>query len=341
MQIQPYNDRIQLSLSTIAFTDNKERAAGMNLKEVYEIFYPGKCGKLPSVWKVPPKYRSKKEFFEELLPIEIRWLNYKIWNDKARRSRFLSDCKKEARYIAELRTYLFEHPWTISRIEGKAKTLLSGQISEECMNDRFLQIIDEEEVEISRNLRKYLFDTEANRLKTKWENVLTFYVLLAIFPKEINQIYVQYIYNREHNIHFKEEEDSNSSTEKDGILFQYEYPPDMGIVSPGEIINHTWVMKNVGNILWENRYYECNQSVIELDEKNRILHLPQIVYPGDKVSPSVSFYAPETPGTYVMNWKMKDGNGNEAFPDRLGLGLHFMVLDLEDEKVSRVKNGGN
>ena len=68
MQIQPYNDRIQLSLSTIAFTDNKERAAGMNLKEVYEIFYPGKCGKLPSVWKVPPKYRSKKEFFEELLP---------------------------------------------------------------------------------------------------------------------------------------------------------------------------------------------------------------------------------------------------------------------------------
>ena len=160
----------------------------MNLKEVYEIFYPGKCGKLPSVWKVPPQYRSKKEFFEELLPIEIRWLNYKIWNDKARRSRFLSDCKKEARYIATLRTYLFEHPWTISRIEGKAKTLLSGQISEECMNDRFLQIIDEEEVEISRNLRKYLFDTEANRLKTKWENVLTFYVLLAIFPKEINQI---------------------------------------------------------------------------------------------------------------------------------------------------------
>ena len=341
MQIQPYNDRIQLSLSTIAFTDNKERADGMNLKEVYEIFYPGKCGELPSVWKVPPKYRSKKEFFEELLPIEIRWLNYKIWNDKARRSRFLSDCKKEARYIAALRTYLFEHPWTISRIEGKAKALLSGQISEECMNDRFLQIIDEEEVEISRNLRKYLFDTEANRLKTKWENVLTFYVLLAIFPKEINQIYVQYIYNQEHNIHFKEEEDSNSSTGKDGILFQYEYPPDMGIVSPGEIINHTWIMKNVGNILWENRYYECNQSAIELDENNRILQLPKFVYPGDKVSPSVSFYAPDKPGTYVMNWKMKDGNGNEAFPDRLGLGLHFMVLDWEDEKVSKVKNGGN
>ena len=46
----------------------------MNLKEVYEIFYPDKCKENPSVWNVPPKYRSKKDFFEELLPMEIRWI---------------------------------------------------------------------------------------------------------------------------------------------------------------------------------------------------------------------------------------------------------------------------
>ena len=61
---------------------NKGGTAGMNLKEVYEIFYPGKCKENPSVWNVPPKYRSKKDFFEELLPMEIRWINFKIWNDK-------------------------------------------------------------------------------------------------------------------------------------------------------------------------------------------------------------------------------------------------------------------
>lgn len=313
----------------------------MTLKEVYEIFYPGKCGKLPSVWKVPPKYRSKKEFFEELLPIEIRWLNSKIWNDKARRSRFLSDCKKEARYIATLRTYLFEHTWVIARIEGKAKALLSGQISEKGMNETFLQIIEEEKIEISRNLREYLFDTETKQLKTKWENVLTFYVLLAIFPEEINQIYVQYIYNQELNMHPKEEEDDNRSTGKDGVLFQYEYPPDMSIFSPGEKINHTWIMKNVGDVPWENRYYECDQSVIELDEKNRILRLPKVVYPGDRVSPSVSFYAPDKSGTYVITWKMKDSNGKDAFPERLGIGLHFTVIDLEDEKIFKAEKGGN
>ena len=313
----------------------------MNLKEVYEIFYPGKCEKLPSVWKVPPKYRSKKDFFEELLPIEIRWLNCKIWNDKARRSRFLSDCKREARYIATLRTYLFEHPWAISRIEGKAKALLYGQLSEKGMNEAFLQIINEEEIEISKNLREYLFDTKTNRLKTKWENVLTFYVLMAIFPEEINQIYVKYMYNQEQHTRLKEEEDGNSSTRKDGVLFQHEYPPDMSIVSPGERINHTWIMKNVGDTLWENRYYECNQPMMELDEENRILQLPKFVYPGDKVSPSVSFDAPDKPGTYVMTWKMKDSNGNDAFPDRLGIGLHFTVMDYEDEKVSKIKKGGN
>ena len=42
-----------------------------------------------------------------------------------------------------------------------------------------------------------------------------------------------------------------------------------------------------------------------------------------------------------MTWKMKDSNGNDAFPDRLGIGLHFTVMDFEDEKVSKIKKGGN
>ena len=310
----------------------------MNLKEVYEIFYPDKCKENPSVWNVPPKYRSKKDFFEELLPMEIRWINSKIWNDKARRSRFFSNCKGESRYIASLRTFLFEQPWTISRIEGKANELLSGQICEKVMNESFLQIVEKEGIEISRKLRSYLFDDETNQLKTKWGNVLTFYVLLAILPEEINQIYVQYLYNQEQSAHLKEEEDSNGAAIKDAALFQYEYPPDMSIVSPGEKINHTWVIKNVGDTLWENRYYECNQSMMELDEKNRILRIPKFVYPGDKVSPSVSFYAPDKPGTYVMNWKMKDSKGKIVFPDKLGIGLHFMVMDFEEDKAIRGEN---
>lgn len=305
----------------------------MNLNKVYELFYPEKSGR-PSLWKIPPKeYRSKKAFFEELLPIEIRWLNSKIWNDKARRSRFLSDCKRETKYIAALRTYLFEQPWTVSRIEGKANNLLSGEIYENGMNESFWQIVQEEKIELSRKLTDYLLDAETERLKAKWGNVVTFYVLLAIFPKEINQIYMQYLYHQEHNIHPKEEGDEYPGYQKDCALFQYEYPPDMSIVAPGERIDHTWIVKNVGDVLWEDRCYECKQPMMELEERNRIIRIPKYVYPGDKVSPSVSFCAPDKPGTYVMNWKMKDCNGSDVFPDKLGLGLHFTVMDHEEEKV--------
>lgn len=41
----------------------EERTVGMNLKEVYEIFYPGNCEPLISVWDEKPKYRLKKGFF--------------------------------------------------------------------------------------------------------------------------------------------------------------------------------------------------------------------------------------------------------------------------------------
>lgn len=239
----------------------------MNLKEVYEIFYPGNCEPLISVWDEKPKYRSKKDFFEELVPMEIRWLNSKIWNDKSRRSRFLSDSNKESKYIVALRSYLLEHPWTIPRMERKANDLLCGKISEQAMNDIFLQIVQRETIEFSGSLWEYLIDTKTERLRQNWGNVLTFYFFLSIFPKEINQIYAQYLYGLKHRSRITEEEEENTVIKKDRALFQYEYPPDMSIVSPGERVIHTWVIKNVGDTPWENGYYECNQSPMELEKK--------------------------------------------------------------------------
>lgn len=34
----------------------------MNLKQVYEIFYPGRNSNTVSVWNKKPPYRSKKDF---------------------------------------------------------------------------------------------------------------------------------------------------------------------------------------------------------------------------------------------------------------------------------------
>ena len=75
----------------------------MNLRTIYEIFYPGKSTQYLFAWKEIPKYRSKKEFYEEIFPMELRWLNIKLWNDKARRSRFFTDSTVEKNYVSALK----------------------------------------------------------------------------------------------------------------------------------------------------------------------------------------------------------------------------------------------
>lgn len=60
---QPWDDRMD---------DIRGRTQKMNLRGVYEIFYPGKEKNNPPVWKEKPKYRSKKDFFEEIFPMELR-----------------------------------------------------------------------------------------------------------------------------------------------------------------------------------------------------------------------------------------------------------------------------
>lgn len=303
----------------------------MNLKGVYEIFYPGNKSQMISVWDEKPKYCSQKKFFEELVPMEMRWLNSKIWNDKARRSRFLSDSRKEAKYLVMLREHLLEHPWTISRMERKANDLLSGRISEAAMNEVFFHNVEKERIELSKNLMDYLVDAKTGRIKTDWGKVIAFFFCYAIFPTEINQIYGNYLYQKENHLSRVAVESNDNSTKRDKALFQYEYPPDMGVYAPGEMIHHTWIIKNVGEVVWEDRYYECDSSPFVLDEENRKINISNIVYPGDMISPSVHFKAPHEPGAYIMNWRMKDKNGNLVYLDKLGVGLHFTVQEEGEE----------
>lgn len=300
----------------------------MNLKSVYEIFYPGKNSTQISVWDEKPKYRSKKAFYEELIPMEIRWINAKVWNDKARRSRFFTDSKAESKYMAAVKEMLMQDPLKIPRLEKKCSLLLDGHILAEAMNTVFFQIIEEEKIEFSIGLKKYLIDEISGKLIPEWGNVLAFYILFAIFPEEVNQLYTLYLYQKENEREAVSEDESSHALKKDDkSLFQYEYPPDMSVHYPGEIITHTWVIKNVGKIPWENRYVECVSTPFPLKEENMRIRFPAIVYPGDSVSVTVSFPAPEQPGVYIMKWKMKDKKGNWSFQDKIGIGLHFTVLE--------------
>lgn len=306
----------------------------MNLKEIYEIFYPGKVQKYPSVWKRKAMYCSKKDFFEEAFPMELRWLGIKLWNDKARRSRFFTDSKVEKNYVLALKNYILENPMTISRMENKCSLMLKNDLFTQEMNRIFFDLVEREQIGFSPVLKRYLIEEEEQVLKEQWGNVLTFLILYAIFPEEINQLYMPYLYGKELLCCFEKE----NREKKDRCLFQYEYPPDMGVYKPGEWIMHTWVIKNVGIIPWENRSFVCLCSPDWLTEENKKVEIKETVYPGDTTALTVNFRAPELAGNYVLNWKMRNETGDLIFGDKVGLGLHFTVMEGDDEVYDQEEN---
>ena len=297
----------------------------MNLRGVYEIFYPRKEKIHPTVWKEKPKYRSKKDFFEGIFPMELRWLNIKIWSDKARRSRFFTDSKAEKSYVSVLKHFILQNPMVISRMENKGNLMLKKDIFPQAMNRIFFQIEKQEQISFSPALRSYLIEKGKNSLKEEWGNILAFWILYSIFPEEVNQLYVPYLYRKEHEVNH----DTKEQGKRDYSLFQYEYPPDMSVHRPGEWITHTWVMKNAGEIPWKNRRFECTCPPDWLNEESRRISMKEVVYPGDTVSLTVHFCVPNVPGHYALNWKMKNKAGAMLYTDKVGLGLHFTVLEEE------------
>lgn len=135
-----------------------------------------------------------------------------------------------------------------------------------------------------------------------------------------------YLYRKENEVSHDIEEQGK----RDASLFQYEYPPDMSVHKPGEWITHTWVMKNAGEIPWKNRRFESVSPPDWLNEESRTVKLKEIVYPGDMVSLTVHFRVPNAPGHYALNWKMKNKAGDILYTEKVGLGIHFTVLEEEN-----------
>ena len=80
---------------------------------------------------------QKSPFFEEVFPTELRWLSIKLWNDKARRSRFFTDCKMEKNYVSALKNYILQNPMVISRMENKCYLMLKNDLFPHLMNQIF------------------------------------------------------------------------------------------------------------------------------------------------------------------------------------------------------------
>ncbi|MBS6679165.1 MAG: hypothetical protein KH330_15755 [Clostridiales bacterium] len=112
----------------------------------------------------------------------------------------------------------------------------------------------------------------------------------------------------------------------------------MNVHKPGEWVTHNWVIKNAGKIPWEHRRFECACPPDWLNEESKRIEITGVIYPGDTVELTVHFRAPEVPGHYVLHWRMKNRKGDFIFSEKVGLGLHFTVLEEDREPCEQGKN---
>ena len=229
----------------------------------------------------------------------------------------------EKNYVSTLKNYILQNPTVISRMENRCDQMLKNNLSPQRMNQIFFQLAEQEPISFSLDLRQYLMCEGGDVLKDEWGNVLTFLILYAIFPKEINQLYMPYFHNRREKVlSYSTEEEKKD----DNYLFQYEYPPDMSIYKPGEWITHTWVIKNVGKVPWKHRRFECINPPNWLEKENKSLEIEGTIYPGDNVSLAVHLCIPDVPGHYALSWKMK----NESFLNLQKVTIDYTLLFISN-----------
>ena len=99
--------------------------------------------------------------------------------------------------------------------------------------------------------------------------------------------------------------------------------PDNSVVAPGESFTKTWLIKNIGTGTWGEGY----RLVFSYGERmnGQAVPLSAAIGPGQEVEVSVTFTAPDLPGTYFSAWTMQNPQGI-AFLGNDNKALYVQVL---------------
>ena len=83
--------------------------------------------------------------------------------------------------------------------------------------------------------------------------------------------------------------------------------PDNTVMSPGEEFTKTWKIKNIGTCAWGEGYKLIYSYGEEMDGVAQ--PLTAAIAPGQEVDVSVTFKAPDLPGTYFSFWTLQNALG--------------------------------
>jgi hypothetical protein len=99
--------------------------------------------------------------------------------------------------------------------------------------------------------------------------------------------------------------------------------PDNTIVSPGQEFTKTWKIKNTGSCTWGEGYgliFSYGEKMSGVAQP-----LPGAIAPGQEVDVSVTFKAPDLPGTYFSFWTMAN-NKNVPFLGNDDKALYVQII---------------
>lgn len=104
--------------------------------------------------------------------------------------------------------------------------------------------------------------------------------------------------------------------------------PDGTSIPVNTTFEKTWRVKNIGNVVWKNRYLKRMTPMSGLIcSSPAMVPIPE-TQPGETIDISVTFKTPHLPGSCRTDWKTSDDRGNLYFPDMHGL---FSIVTVVKE----------
>lgn len=85
--------------------------------------------------------------------------------------------------------------------------------------------------------------------------------------------------------------------------------PDGTIVKPGSTVVKIWAIKNIGETTWKTAYRLAYLDGLKDAKEALYVHLPNEVKPALSVQVTVTFKAPNEPGTYYSYWRLVNSDG--------------------------------
>ena len=128
-------------------------------------------------------------------------------------------------------------------------------------------------------------------------------------------------------------EDPTACTNSFGFLEDLNYPDDTAVPPEAEFTKQ-WRLFNNGTCPWTNEY-----SIVfvggDFSPGEEAIPLNRNIVPGQALTVAVDIIAPETPGTYRLNWQIADANG-EPFGIDAVIEDAFFVQFIVDENAAPV-----